>query len=178
MKVNKVLGVTLFLIPVTVIASESAFAEDIKNETLQSIADEIFSEYQPTLMSLPTEEEDMAMIGTQYLYCAVASDILNEKENAENFYLKGMNFLDGYAAKHAYSNPKKYETLEDRTIVSSRVGTFFHHYWFINNKDVLKGMLFAHLANRIEQKYVDIGEGHKESKATLMKIKTQYCKNL
>lgn len=163
--INKILGCSLILV------SSITFAE-----SLDSIANDVFQEFEVSFAHIPSESEYKAFNGLQYLYCSSSADILLEKEKAEYFYIKGMAFLDNYAKEHTISDHKKYETLVSSTAVTSRLG--FRQPWYIDNKDILKGMMFEYLDNRVNQNYIDIGKGHKESKESVINNYKKYCHSL
>ena len=171
---NNVLVLLLLLI------SSTSFADvriSVYSESLDSIANDIFQESELSFAYIPSESEYKALNGLQYLYCSISADILFEKKKSEYFYIKGMEFLDDYAKEHAISNDTKYETLESSTAVTDRLGAF-RQPWYINNKGILKGMMFEYLDNRVNQNYIDIGKGHKESKESVINNYKKYCHSL
>ena len=171
---NNILVCSLVLVSSTIFAESGA---SFYSESLDSIADEIFQEIEPTSNYFPSESDYKALSGLQYLYCSISADILLEKEKSKYFYAKGMAFLDDYAKEHAISNDKKYETLESSTAITDRLGVF-RQPWYIDNKDILKGMMFEYLDNRVNQNYIDIGKGHKESKESVINNYKKYCHSL
>lgn len=154
-----------------IFVSSTTFAE-----SLDSIANDVFQEFEPSFAYIPSESEYKALNGLQYLYCSSSADILIEKEKAEYFYIKGMAFLDDYAKEHTIRDDKKYETLVSLTAVTSRLG--FRQPWYIDKKDILKGMMFGHLDNKINQNYISLGNGHIESKENLIRNYKKYCQSL
>lgn len=171
---NNILVCSLILISSTIFAESGA---SFYSESLDSIADDIFQEIELSFNYVPSESDYKALSGLQYLYCSISADILLEKEKSKYFYIKGMAFLDDYAKEHAISNDKKYETLESSTAITDRLG-IFRQLWYIDNKDILKGMMFEHLDNRVNKNYISIGTGHRESKEKILINHEKYCHSL
>ncbi|MEG0487865.1 MAG: hypothetical protein RR575_07995 [Acinetobacter sp.] len=172
-----------FLSPITTafkISNDNEAIEEIsyKNDSLETIAktiflrDEVFSER----IIFFSDDEEKAFIALEYFYCSMLSDSIDAKDRAERFYNKGMSFLDDYAEKHARRNMEKYNTLEDRTGITEILGDFYHQPWFINDKNILKGMMFEHLRNRMNM--ADLRKNISEQRALETKMNKQYCKNM
>jgi len=184
MKMNIFIGIILaFLAPITIAFEVSNDAEAIeevsyKNDSLETIAKTIFLRHEifAERIIFFSDDEEKAFIALEYFYCSMLSDSADSKDRAEIFYNKGMSFLDDYAEKHARRDMEKYDTLEDRTGVTAILGDFYHQPWFINNKNILKGMMFEHLRNRMDM--ADPRKNISEKRILETKMNKQYCKNM
>lgn len=87
-----------------------------------------------------------AINGLQNLYCAVLSDHIRELKYAPEFYDNGMKLIDSYTEKHAVRDLKSYDDLRN---FNSIVGSIpnFHQSWLVNDKNVLKGIIFSGISN-------------------------------
>lgn len=83
-----------------------------------------------------------AILGEQMLYCAILSDYVRKYENSPKFYDQGMQLLDKYTTDYAVRDLKSYYDLRNRNPITDKL-PLFHQSWLINNKDVLKGVMFV-----------------------------------
>lgn len=86
-----------------------------------------------------------AILGEQKLYCAILSDYVRKYENAPKFYDDGMKLLDKYTSDYAVRDLRSYADLRNRNPVTDTL-PHFHQSWLIDNKDVLKGIMFASMS--------------------------------
>lgn len=86
------------------------------------------------------------MNGLQNLYCAALSDHVGELKYASVFYDNGMKLIDNYAEKHAVRDLKSYDNLRNMNSVVMNIPKF-HQSWLINDKSVLKGVIFSSISN-------------------------------
>ncbi|AZP28431.1 hypothetical protein KWE42_16140 [Acinetobacter pittii] len=87
-----------------------------------------------------------ATTGLQNLYCAALSDHIKELKHAPIFFDNGMKFIDKYAAKHAVRELKSYDDLRNMNSAIMNIPKF-HQSWLINDKNVLKGVIFSGISN-------------------------------
>ncbi|EHU2818852.1 TPA: hypothetical protein ACJETU_001060 [Acinetobacter baumannii] len=87
-----------------------------------------------------------ANIGLQNLYCAALSDHIRELKYAPIFFDNGMKFIDDYAAKHAVRESKSYDDLRNMNSTNINIPKY-HQSWLINDKNILKGVIFSGISN-------------------------------
>lgn len=113
--------------------------------------------------------------GLQNLYCAALSDQIMELKYAPIFYDNGMEFIDSYAEKYAVRDLKSYNNLRNMSSAISNIPKL-HHSWLVNDKNVLKGVIFSGISNVINDADVATDEDIKRIKIK-KKMKDSYESN-
>lgn len=127
------------------------FCDITSNETCITHFDELTSSlFKKWGDSLPynyfDDDYSDATNGLQNLYCAALSDHIGELKYAPVFYDNGIKLIDSYAEKHAVRDIKSYDNLRNMNSAVMNIPKF-HQSWLINDKSVLKGVIFSGIAN-------------------------------
>lgn len=121
------------------------------NSNFEELTNNLFKESIQTVLPLNISEDLYSPIqGEKFLYCSILSDHIYLSKEAEFFYDKGMALLEGYTKKYAVRDVKSYEDLRNINPVTSNI-PFFHQAFTIDNKDVLKGVVFESIARIIRE---------------------------
>lgn len=124
-----------------------------------------------------SEIEDKALDGGKYLYCSIIADYLFKIEDAPKLYDKGMALLDDYVAKHATRDSGASETLKNYTFFSKSIPTF-HQSWLINDKQILKGIIFENIYKTINEEFYKNNPLANRNHSKFIEIYSKRCKVL
>lgn len=111
--------------------------------------------------------------GAEFLYCSIVGDILEDSSAAKKNYERGMAFLDDYTQQVITdtSIPKKSALID-------QIGFSFANYQYVENKNVLKGMIYQNLADQVLGGWIQFGEGKEASKKRFQVSYSKYCHSL
>lgn len=114
-------------------------------------------------------------LGLQYLYCAALSEHVGEYKNAPIFYDRGMDFIDEYARKFAIRDVSFENYKRNLNPMTGKIPRFYQS-WLVDDKDVLKGIIFSSISNVFERADI-MTDGDIHKTAIKKKMSNSFVKN-
>lgn len=140
----------IYILPLLILSSLAIVTPNISANTatneitpFDELTNSIFKdEYLTGPFHIPVSEvEYRAFTGSKYLYCSVVADFIRKNDKAADWYDRGMILVDDYVKTYAIRDTEAYKTLRYKTSFSSSI-PFYHQTWLIDDKDILKGVIF------------------------------------
>ncbi|MGQ1326739.1 hypothetical protein ACT4ZY_06740 [Acinetobacter baumannii] len=163
-----------------IVHAEDSYAFGYEIDNFDKLTEFLFDSDRSNWVSLYRTESDAeskAMDGAKYLYCASIADYLALIDDAPKFYDIGMQLLDDYATEHAKRDTEFNESIENHSSIYN--GIYYKQSWLINDKNVLKGIIFNTIYEVVDKEfYKDNLIGNKDKKVNFKNIYSNKCKPL